>query len=87
MEANKSTNGVEIENLHLEKNMQTKTKVAFDKYCLKWRTLHTVCEFLDTNPQNADTSRQLITYCIDNLQDEQYQANLKKVSIFFYKQD
>ena len=53
----------------------------FDDYCVKCRTLYTVCELLETNPQDANTSRQLIKYCIENLQDVQNQANLKKVRV------
>ena len=53
----------------------------FDDYCVKCRTLYTVCELLETNPQDANTSRQLVKYCIENLQDVQNQANLKKVRV------
>ena len=53
----------------------------FDDYFDKCRTLYTVCELLETNPQDANTSRQLIKYCIENLQDVQNQANLKKVRV------
>ena len=55
---------------------------ASDEYFLKCQTLHAVCKLLETSPQDPDTSRQLITYCIDNLHKEQFQANLQKVSIF-----
>ena len=61
----------------------TKKSLPFDEYYLKCRTLHTICELLETNPQDAKTSRQLITYCIDNLHDVQFQASLNKVPFSF----
>ena len=63
------------------KNFEEIKTTPFEDYCDKCHTLYTVCELLETNPQDANTSRQLIKYCIENLQDVQNQANLKKVRV------